>query len=100
MRLEKLVEHGRVREMKLEDDFLDAVIGVLQHILRLKDDERVDPVRSRAAADLLDELRKVFRGQSKPVGVEGHVALRCVMLGHECHEMLEDQFHSGVDRRS
>ena len=86
--------------MKLEDDFLDAVVGVLQHILRLKDDERVDPVRSRAAADLLDEFRKVFRGQSKPVGVEGHVALRCVMLGHECHEMLEDQFHSGVDRRS
>lgn len=44
MCLEELVEHGRIREMQFENDLLDAVIGVLEHILSLQNHERVDPV--------------------------------------------------------
>ena len=44
MCLEELVEHGRIREMQFENDLLNAVVGVLEHILGLQNHERVDPV--------------------------------------------------------
>lgn len=61
---EELVEHGRVREMKFENDLLDAVIGVLEHILGLQDDKRVNPVRGGPSAYLLDQFREILRCQT------------------------------------
>ena len=71
--LEELVEHGRIREMQFENDLLNAVVGVLEHILGLQNHERVDPVRRRPSAYLLDKLGKVFGCQAKMARIEGHV---------------------------
>ena len=73
MCLEELVEHGRIREMQFENDLLNAVVGVLEHILGLQNHERVDPVRRRPSAYLLDKLGKLFGCQAKMARIEGHV---------------------------
>ena len=56
VQLEELVEGRLVREVQLEDDFLDRHVGILQHVLGLQDQERVDPVRGGTARDVADEL--------------------------------------------
>ena len=75
MGLEELIEDRLVGEVELVHDLLDGQVGILEHVLRLQDDEVVDPVRRRAPGGLLDEFGEVFRRQAQLVGVEGHSPL-------------------------
>lgn len=75
MGFEELIEYRWVREVQLIDYFLYAVIGIFQHILRLQDDEGINPLRGRPSASLLYELGKIFRSKPKVGGIKSHVSL-------------------------
>ena len=74
MGLEILVENRWIGKMELVDNLLDAVTGVLEHVLGFDYDEIIYPLRSRASANLLDELGKILRRQPKLFCIERHTS--------------------------
>lgn len=94
MGLEKLVKNRRVRKMQFVDDFLDRHVGILQHVLGFQDDEGINPLRAGFSAGILDDLRKIFRGEAEFVGVERHAAFPVMVLRNKLEELLQEEFRA------
>lgn len=80
--------------MQFVDDFLDRHVGILQHVLGFQDDEGINPLRAGFSAGILDDLRKIFRGEAELVGVERHAAFPVMVFRNKLEELLQEEFRA------
>lgn len=87
--LEIAREERLVGEVQLESDFLHTIVGGPEPHLYLLNAAVVDDFLGRVAGQLLDDGRKIARGDAKLVGIELHIAMGAAMLEDKGYEFLQ-----------
>ena len=75
MRLEKFPEARKIRELQFDGDFLDAGLGMTQHVLDLPDSRLVYPLDRSPATELFHYSRQVFGRDTQFGSIEHDLTL-------------------------
>lgn len=90
MELEELAEGELLREVKLGGNLLDALVGLPQEELRIKNGDGRNPFGRSLAGVLLHDAGKVAGGEVRLRGIVTDASLRLVMLIQKKEKLESD----------